>query len=107
MLTSIAVELNNTFLLVTFSKRSTNSQDISIWIPFAALDEHSSVDKERFSVTQLSHELKSSALIGNAEACSIFRRILIRETLLVVIIPLNSSKWHLCSLDASEALNLN
>ena len=52
MLTSVAVELNDSFLLVgLFLKGSANGKDISIWVPFAAFDEHASVDQERFGVT--------------------------------------------------------
>jgi hypothetical protein len=101
MLPSVAVELNDTFLLIGFSKGTTDCKDISIWVPFAALDEHACINEKRFGISQLTHHLKSSALIGNAKTSCIFSRVLIGEPLLVMIIPFNSSEWHLSSLDTS------
>jgi hypothetical protein len=108
MLASVTVELYDTFLFIgLLSQRSADSKYISIWVPLAALDEHAGVDEKRLGVAKLPHELETSALISNAETGGILSRVLIRETLLVVIVPLNTSQRHLGALDASQALNLN
>jgi hypothetical protein len=107
MLASVTVELDDTFLLIgLLSQGSADGKNISIWVPLAALDEHASVNEEWLGIAKLPHELESSTLVSDAETGGILSGVLVREALLVVIVPLNASEGHLSALDTSEALNL-
>lgn len=96
MLTLRTVELDYTFgITAIFRDGSAYSQNVTIWVPFAALDEHAGVDEIRLVIANLPHHLHSTALVSDNEASSIFRRILIGEPLLVVIVPLDTRERHL------------
>ena len=69
MLASGAIELNDTLSLIRILlDGSTDCKNITIRVPLACLNEHAGVNQVWLLVVQLSHELKSTALIGNTEA---------------------------------------
>lgn len=84
MVSERRVELNDTFVAFrSVNQRTSDSEDVTVWIPLDTLDEHASVDENRTVIGQASHHLHATALVSNAKSSRVLILIFVRKSLTV------------------------